>query len=143
MFALSISQPKWDSAKNKVLYQLLQLQLQYGLQSNRVRQKSGHEGDLHETAREVIAFFHVQLLSGALAERGSPRPRISFRELLGYGEWAQERRKGTCASSTLKAERIPPSSFLPKKEGASLAAQLTELPKCPARCHIHSIRGQC
>lgn len=32
MFSLSISQPKWDNAKNKVPNQLLQLQLQYRLQ---------------------------------------------------------------------------------------------------------------
>lgn len=133
MFALSISQPKWDSAKNKVLYQLLQLQLQYGLQSNRVRQKSRHEGDLHETAREVIAFFHVQLLSGALAERGSPRQRISFRELLGYGEWAQERRKGTCASGTLKAERIPPLFLPPKERGCQSGSPANRASQMPCK----------
>lgn len=65
MFSLSISQPKWDSAKNKVLYQLLQLQLQYGLQRNGVRWKSGHVGSLHETAREVIAFFSLWLKEAA------------------------------------------------------------------------------
>lgn len=97
---------------------------------------------MHETAREVIAFFHVQLLSGAVAERGRPRPRISFRELLGHGEQAEERTEGTCVNSTLKFERIP-LLLPPKKEGASLAAQVTELPKYPARCHIRSIPGWC
>lgn len=73
VFNLRISQPKGDSAKNKVPHPLLQLQLQYGLRRDGVRWKSGHEGGLHEAAREVIAFFHVQFLSGALAERRSPR----------------------------------------------------------------------
>lgn len=73
VFNLRISQPKGDSAKNKVPYPLLQLQLQYGLRRDGVRWKSGHEGGLHEAAREVIAFFHVQFPSGALAERRSPR----------------------------------------------------------------------
>ena len=142
MFSLSISQPKWDSAKNKVPYQLLQLQLQYELQRNGVRQKSGCEGGLHETAREVITFFHVQLLPGALAERGSPRPRIAFRDLLGYGERAEERRKGTCASSTLKAERISLLLLPPKERGCqsgspgNRASQMSCKMPCPQRTWV-------
>jgi len=62
------------------------------------------------------------------------------RKWMGWG--AEGRRKGACASSTLKTERI--FLLLPSKQkGASQAARATELPKHPAGCHVRTVPLWC